>query len=570
METSKVGAPLMEVDAGRSDGVANALLGAWLALTGLVVFVTTIFGVVHYFSPIPFSDQWIGYVGFVHTLDDGNRSIWWAQHMEHRIVFSRLLFWLDANLFGGRNVFLFIAAIILQALTATLFVVSASRGRRVGSLVAIAGIVLAFLFSWVQSENFTWAFQSQFFAVYLFALSALAAFSFGAGNDRSRFAGLSCALLFAILATLSMGNGLAVFAVMCFQSLLLRRPRKELIVPIVAGALVSALYFTGYQKPDIGLPHVAPADMIRLAPHFFLSFMGSATYFLKQSFTTSALFGLASLIAMAYMTVRLYLERSITPYRSFLIAGYAFVVITALAATSGRYAMGMPQAVVSRYATPMFVSWVCLFLLAIDSARNNGLRRSVLICSAVAATWTATYQKNVDNDTSELFQRDLAVLSMKIGIDRPDLVQSIFFPRLRPYLLGEAQYAADTNFGPYASGWLHDAGLVKFDPAKVVPGCQGSLDRIDSAPTSLTISGWAQTPHKRDELIVLTDASGATIGYGVTGQARPDVERAMLGAGANTGWIGFAKRTTGPVSAYAYTRGAFCKLGQGITRQESP
>ncbi|RTZ43169.1 hypothetical protein EKL30_09800 [Candidimonas sp. SYP-B2681] len=550
---------------GRSQGILDRLAGAWLLVLGLLVFFSTIYGVVHYFSPLPYSDQWIGSIGFLQQLADGNTAAWWVPHMEHRIVLARVFFWLDANWFGGRNVFLFVAAVLLQSLTAMVFITQAAQGRRRGSIFLIAGLCLVLLFSWIQYENFTWGFQSQFIAVYLFALMASAVFSRGINDGRPRMPALYWSIVPAVLATVSMGNGLLVFPLLVFQSLLLRRPLKELAVPLIAGAVVGLVYFTGFTKPDIGLPSVPLADALWLVPHFFLSFMGSATYFLIQDFTVSALFGLFSLVAMLAMTFSLYRHRKVTPYRSFLIAGYAFIAIAALAAATGRYPLGLGQAVVSRYGTPMLISWACLFLLAYDVAVKAALRRAVVLVAVGLATWVATYQHNVNNDAPELFRRDLAVLSIKAGIDRPDLTSAVFFADQRNYLMEQARFAAEINFGPYGSGWLHDAGVVKFDPARVDPAmCTGSYDMLRRLPEGMDAAGWVvlKRPTADRVLILLVDGANATVGYGVSGAIRDDVN-AYSGVGRYRGWMGLIKAGASPAKAYAYDQGKFCELPRG-------
>ncbi len=550
-------------DSGKRGTPLDRFAAAWLLLLGMAVFASTVYGVVHYFSPLPYSDQWLGALGFLRQLAEGDYWAWWDQHMEHRIVLARTLFWIDANWFGGRNVFLLAAGLILQALTATVFVYQATRGRRAGSMAVICGVSLVFLFSWIQFENFTWAFQSQFIAVYLFAVVAFSVFS--------RVSGVYWSLVPAVIATVSMGNGLFVFALLAFQAVLLRRSLKQLAVPIVGGALVGAIYMYGFSRPDIGLPVVSFNEAVWLVPQFFLAFMGSAAYFLVQNYLFATLFGLLSFAAMSVMTIQLYVRNDITPYRSFLITGYAFVVAAAMAAAASRYPLGMGQAVVSRYGTPMFISWLCLFLLAYDSLAKPLARNMVLSLVAVLATWVAAFQHNVNNDTPELLRRDLAVLSMKIGVDRPDLVPAIFFADQRAYLLEMARHAADTGFGPYASGWLHDAGMVKYDPAKVDDVlCTGSFDMVRRLPTGIEASGWVvlkeQEPHRDRVLVLLTDASSATVGYGVSGAVREDVDT-FYGYGRHTGWAALVYPGTVPTQAYAYTNGKFCKLplGSGMT-----
>lgn len=549
----------------KKHGVWVAVATAWLAIVGLTILASTIYGVVHFYSPVPFSDQWGGYLGFIHKLQLGQTSAWWEQHMEHRIVFSRVLFWIDANLFGGDNAFLLAIGLILQMATAALFVWQARKSRTPVPTLAVIGITSAFLFSWVQQENFTWGFQSQFLSVYLFSFAAFAAFSGNVGDRSAPWAGQAVAALLAILATLSMGNGVFGFAILFFQSVILRRSWREAVVPLVIGGIVATIYFTGYHKPGLDAPHLPLSSAIERIPLFFVVFMGCVGFAKGYSFFGAIFCGFVSLAIATYFTVMLYVKRSITPYRSFLIAGYAFVVLSGIAASLGRYPMGLAQAVVSRYDTPMYLSWVCLILLALDVCSRA--RWLILIAAALLATWIAPYQQGVNGSTQGLFDRDIAVLTMKIGVDRPETTGAIYPPAGRGQLLEYARYAADTKFGPYASGWLHDAGVVKFSSAQVDNTlCSGYFDTIEKDSNGPVATGWVSTKRNRSApvLILLVDSADRTVGYGISGSSRPDVKR-LMGARGDTGWKAFAARDSAPTAAYAYETGRFCKI-PGVPR----
>lgn len=540
----------------------NFALSVVLFLVGLAVFCTTVYGIVRSFSPLPYSDQWIGGLGLLRSIEDGNYRVWWSQHMEHRIVLSRILFWLDAEWFGGRNVFLLLMAVVIQFGTLIVFYRQFRKGRALSSRLAVLGISLALLFSWVQNENFVWAFQSQFVAIYLFAIAAYSAFTIGMEDGRHRLKGIGLALGCALLATLSMGNGLMVFALLSFQCVVARRPWKELAVVVVVGGIVGALYLHGFVRPDVSTLSLTASEIAKAVPYFFLSFLGAPVYFLTLSTVAAALSGFVVLAVMTVVSISLFRKREVTPYRAFLITGYAFIVVTGLAAASSRYGLGLGQAVVSRYGTPIFISWVCAVLLLLDVSKSGARKNLVAGLSLALAVWVGQYQFNVTRVLPELHERDLAVLAMKVGADRPERIKDIFFPQHRDFLLETAAYAAATNFGPYASGWLHDAGLVVFNPAKLRPEvCRGSFDRTDSVGDGFESHGWAYSIKNPEDklLVVLVGPANETIGYGVTGGLRPDVQAATA-AGMTSGWLGFPTASTKPVQAYAYVRGGFCPL----------
>ncbi len=90
----------------------NRLLIRCLVFTAAMVVLAAI-GCARAYTPIPMWDMWDGTVGFLNQLGDGNDSVWWGQFNEHRIVLSRVLFWIDARCFGSKLVFLFVTNYLL-------------------------------------------------------------------------------------------------------------------------------------------------------------------------------------------------------------------------------------------------------------------------------------------------------------------------------------------------------------------------------------------------------------------------------------------------------------------------
>lgn len=181
------------------ENMLSRTLSIWASLLAALIVATSIYGGYHFFSPIPYGDQWDGELGFYKDLIDGNYAVFWAQHMEHRIVFSRVLFWLDIVLFGGRNVFTIVANyVLLFAVALVLWREYRSGRKELHPPLLVGGLILGFLLLWVQAENIKWGFQSQCIAVYLFALMAFAQFS----RPDNRPLRVSLAMLLCIASTL--------------------------------------------------------------------------------------------------------------------------------------------------------------------------------------------------------------------------------------------------------------------------------------------------------------------------------------------------------------------------------
>lgn len=137
-------------------------------VVGLGVLVSTIYGVVRFYSPVPWWDEWDGYIGFYRNLAFGIWRGWWIPHMEHRLIFPRALFLLDINAFGGMHYFLFFIEQLMLAAVVVIVWREYARGRAVRAPLGwVIGFPVALMFSWVQSEVLKWGFEVQVIAVYL-------------------------------------------------------------------------------------------------------------------------------------------------------------------------------------------------------------------------------------------------------------------------------------------------------------------------------------------------------------------------------------------------------------------
>ncbi|WP_434113412.1 hypothetical protein [Paraburkholderia caffeinilytica] len=535
------------------------ILPGWMLLVAIVMVVTTIEGIVRYFSPIPFEDQWDAYIGFIHALYDGGYRAWWDPQMEHRIVFSRVLFWLDYKVFGGLNLFSVITVSVLMVMLCVALIYEQRRDGDRENRWFVAFMTVGLMFSWLQYENFTSGFQSQFISVYLFAMLGFAQFSRVDRAERR----LPVAILFAFLSILSMANGLAALFVMAIQGVLLRRRPREIVTVGAVGAIAAEIYLRGLKTNLLPVPPAMAGEHMR-ALRFFFVFLGNPVSYLGGSNLTAGIFGLILFAIAASVILWLFVTRAVTPYRSFLIASYGFVIASAIGVSHGRWMIGFDAAHDSRYTTPALLGCVVLAMLLLEVLPN----RRVLVASAVAifATCLVPLQAVALGHIElmphfvrgAIYDWKLAVLGQKIGFDHPALSSKIFPLIAHDRFLNQADFASAMNIGPYASGWLHDAGVVKYDPALRNDAlCVGFLDGAGADEIGRTARGWAIATRfaQPETLVVLVDESNQTVGYGVTGMSRPDVKDKL-----DSGWLGFAKRGSGQLQAYAYVGGKYCHL----------
>jgi hypothetical protein len=532
------------------------VLSIWAAILGALVVVTSIYGGYHYFSPIPFWDQWDGYIGFFRDLPQLGIKDFWIPHNEHRIVLARVIFWLDIVAFGGWNILPIVLIYASISAMCLIFLREFVRGSaEKPSLMMMAGLIAGMLFLWCQNENLKWGFQIQFLAVYLFAIAAFAQYS-RSSNNRD----LACALLFCVLSALSMANGVASFFVMAIQGVLLRRHRKEICITLLAGVITAIVYFHNAKSEPIPISAEA-AHMHFARLKFLLAFMGNPFFFVNENLLLCVVVGIAVIVTSAICVAPLYLGRHITPYRGFLIACFGMVVASALGATNGRWMAGLWYAVLSRYTTPMLIGYLALMLLLIDVASTRITRFLTCAAAIILMTTLSLYQKDAFGDNSLLFNWQLAVLGQKVGLDH-DSYDSLLYPLAgHNRYIERASYAAQKGIGPYGSGWLHDAGLVRFDPKRIDRTvCLGSFDSASKDDVAYAVSGWVSADsYSNEDVLVLITQGTRTVGYAVSGRPRPDVRKIIRSAPLDSGWMGFSRAGDG-LNAYAYIEGKFCPL----------
>lgn len=534
----------------------------WAIVMAVFVVGTSVYGGYHFFSPIPYWDQWDGYIGLYRSVMDGQFGSLWVPHMEHRILLPRALFILDIALFGGRNILtIYLNYFIILSISILIFHQHVKGRREAYPLLLIGGLIFGFLFLWCQNENLKWGFQVGGFSVYLFAFCAFSIFS----GDTDRRWRLFWALVFAALSVVSMGNGIAAFGVMIVQAVLQRRPRRDSLVLIVAGMTSAAVYFYGYVKTVLPLDP-ATAQIAFPQIKYLLLFLGNPVFYAKPSLPLCAVAGAMFLGACCLTLWTLHRRRPISPYQSFLAAIICMILISAAGAAHGRWILGLQFATSSRYTTPMLIGYLALSLLLLDMATRQRTRTCVTFGSLVLLSAVAGYQTQAFADNGYLYGWKLAVLGQKIGLDHPNLDAMIYPASAHDAFADNAKYAASHAVGLYGRGWLRDAGTVKFDTGRVDPAlCEGYVDSHSPDAVGEVVNGWAFARNRRTHslLILLVDKAGDTVGYGVTGANRPDVVKAVHGAPASSGWTAFAHHGDGPFNVYAYTEGKFCPLRKG-------
>jgi hypothetical protein len=96
--------------------VCRLLCSSVLWLVAPFFVLSTIYGAIRNYSPVPYWDMWDGYIGFYERVSAGDWRAWLIAHNQHRMIFSRLFFWLDLKYFRGLSQLLIPLNLVLMAL----------------------------------------------------------------------------------------------------------------------------------------------------------------------------------------------------------------------------------------------------------------------------------------------------------------------------------------------------------------------------------------------------------------------------------------------------------------------
>lgn len=305
------------------------------------------------------------------------------QHNEHRIVYDRLIAWLDYHLTGKLNFvhLMFVGNLSLMGLLAVFGrVLSPSAGVPDGSFVRGRGVnwqvgliylppVAFLLLNLSHWENMFWGMAAlQNFTVMLWVFLAIYVLAY------TQKTGL--ALVLALAATLTSGNGLLVWPV-GFGMLLLqtglagKKESRNLIQWISVAILAFVGYFWQYKKPPGNPP---------LQSSFFqfikgwLAFNGSAA----EAVPVGPVVGLCVLLGgiclllvlvICLNLLRKYLSRKpLSPLDFFFLGTVAFLIGTSAIVAWTRTGFGFNTLITSRYKLYSLLLMAVLYVYLVNQA----------------------------------------------------------------------------------------------------------------------------------------------------------------------------------------------------------
>lgn len=516
-------------------------------------FSLAVIGAFHSYSPVPYWDMWDGYLDFYVKASSGDWSAWWSQHNEHRILLSKILFWIDLSVFQGRVWFLIFANYILLALVIAVFWMILKE-RCPEDHLSLGSFLLIWLSSWAQAENLTEAFQNQFFLAQLLPLSALFMMHKAVSEQKKSSNYFMAACLLGILSLGSMANGVLALPLITVYALATRMGWRRITILAILAGLGGIAYFYDYHSvTKHGSLSVAlknnPGELLAyvllyLGNPFFLIFgsIGLVVFVAQMAGVVLIILSACCLWQLLHNPRRSSLELA-------LLIFIFYVGATALGTAGGRLIFGVEQAASSRYTTPVLMAWAALFLIYIP-------RLIILMKKSQWTIWVSflllslgmlpLQLEALDSKAAELFEKKIAALAIEMHIKDSPQILNVYPSVDRVLSVSEVPIKKGISvFGQPPFKNTHERiGQLFKESIDAVHPCQGGIDKIewiDDANPYMRIYGWLtdSTQKSVSEALWMIDRDNIIIGYALSGQSRPDIRTVAGAAAADAGFKGY-------------------------------
>jgi hypothetical protein len=506
-----------------------------------VYLALAIVGAVKNYSNVPLADMWTS-LDFYTKASAGDWSAWWALHNEHRIVLSRILFWLDLELFKGQGPFLIICNYLLAGssfyLIYNILQEQLKEYQNKFVLYAMGLVIFCLLFSWAQAENFIWTFQSQFFLAQILPLWAFFLLYKARTSKIHPIGFFTLACLVGVAAVGTMGNGILALPLMVILALFLRMRAWQVVILLGLAILMTSLYFYNFYVPEIRPPLtdalLTPVELFK----FILIYLGLPVYFVSDSILATQLAGAFLFVTAGWFTWKA-LHSPVNPSLDWVLLIFLlYIGGTAVGTGAGRIAWGLEAALPSRYATPMVMAWsILLVLYAPIIAKQAAIEwRRLWLLLIIPLLLLPQQMKALTALKEKRFDEKIAVLALKLDI-RDDaqiwvltgIVISI------DYIETVSKKVMQHNLSFFGNPLIKDAAIL-FDQQKkkMAPMlCEGYLDVptiIDTDPRYMRISGWLLNPQSKTapSIIHILNSERQVVGYALTGLPQQDLASARF------------------------------------------
>lgn len=536
---------------------ADSRLFFWLSwailLAGLGSGLATLYIIITTYSPLPQWDEW---VLFDHLARGGWSLPWlWAQHNEHRILTTRILFLLDVELFQGKQVFLLICVFLVQLLQVALLSWSLRflEGWRGAQYRIGIGLIAYSILCPTQYENLVWGFELHFVITACMATLATVSLLLLRREGREKF--LVMSITAATLATWSLANGMLLWPLLVAAALWLRMRARFWRALLIAGALNIGLYFLQYHRPAGSVGRATISQSLR----YVIVYFGS-TFVRHSDGAIAMLAGIIGILAAAYFIIDTLRDRDTSsPLLTLLSLLMLFTLATAAITSTGRQHLGIVQATASRYQTFVLLFWCCLGLALLSriAAQRRPLHAFAAVLLIAMLGFATQVRLPLVDAQWRLMRLKKISLALLAGVEDPAVLADAYpDPQV---VLRSAAYMKEHRLSIFAGKQFQQLGRTVDSQYQVTSGsaCTGTISSSQLLPagggTGLRLTGfaWDRETQKPAADIVVTE-NDRIVGFGTSEiiplfrrRAKPQEDP------SRSGWIAFAPNTGSRIQLYA-------------------
>ncbi len=335
-------------------------LNAFAFFVILVVVGFYFYTLFKYWENIPFNDDievFIFLNDFFSDSADFKRNIFLfiMQSNEHRTIFNKLIYLLFFDVFHYIDFrhYMFVGNIGLVGIGAVLYKMFSVKNYKLILFLPVIFLLFQFRFS----ELTFWGIASiQFFWVTLFVLLSL----YYLFSEKQK---LSLAILFAIFATFTNGNGMFIFFVGLFGLLFFKR-KKDSIKWLITATASIALYFIPYIKPP-GHPSLFEIfnDPINSIVYFLYTIAQSISF----NMNFMIFIGLLTILFFIFLTYKKYYLKNPAVYSMLL-----FLFLNSAILTVARSGFGAGQALSPRYSLWSILFFILIYIAFVELVYKYG------------------------------------------------------------------------------------------------------------------------------------------------------------------------------------------------------
>jgi len=508
------------------------------------------------YSPVPFWDTWDGFMITAKWWQEGIYTKVFSQHNGHRITLSKLLFLADFYVLKSHFSVLIATNVVLMLISFSLLVYL-SRKRLERFDATCIGLVGCLVFLLTQAENIRWEFQAQFFLAQIIPLAAFTFFAkamdddVGIKNSNNFFV----AMLFAILANFTMGNGFLASTIMLATLPFVRSSTAvKCSVAAVAAFSVVLMLFNRGATDNLALENF---DVIAYAK-YFLVYLGSPFYHVfrfygldqQQAGLLSSTLGLAFVFLIAGGCILFKKRRIGNKYALAALCMALYVILTACLTAVARYHYSIDQATSGRYTTPVLMGWAAIIILfwpLLKKRSGKGLKISAAACMlALLPYQQLVAREKIDEFYYQVpFSGDVLMVSLLLGVDDPDNMQRLHpsSDRIRQVI---DERKEDAGFFTHSKRYMElQRRMTQTYDMDEPPAeqCRLHMDGIHNLDNGeyLHVQGWFKYDgyDGRRHFFIVHDGNHTKIGYGVAGQPRRDVSLHFSDSEVNVGFGGY-------------------------------